>query len=591
MTKSNPLTRSKHKQARSCFCANQFEQANRLYKQICEKDRLDDVAWTLLGITHGHLNDHAEAIGCLEKAVALNSGSFEANYNLGRAQFGMGLFEKAIASYGKALCLNQEHVDTLVGLGVSYAQLDLWTQAQSCYERALRQDPRNAAALDNLGNVMRSQGRANLAIPYYRRALSVNPKNSRTYSNLLLSLHYPTEHDPATIFQEHLAWGALQTKGVILPAFQSINQEPHRKLRIGYVTPDLRSHSVAYFIEPLLAHHDRTQFEIICYLELGVADHMTERLELLAGSVKKTNGLSDGQMATMIRDDQVDILVDLAGHTSNNRLPVFACKPAPVQITYLGYPNTTGLPTIDYRLTDAWADPPGMTEHLHTERLVRLENGFLCFMPPAESPDITPLPSTKQGYITFGSFNALPKITDDMLRAWSKILLRVPNSRLLIKNAQLTDPVLQERLRDQIVLHGVDGERIELLGRTSKEVHMASFGRVDIALDTFPYQGTTTTCDTLWMGIPVIALAGKSHVSRVGVSLLTRIGLSELITQTEDEYIDSAVHLAGNPERLKYLRNNLRNMFVDSGLNNGREFTRTVELVYRKLWQRWCHEN
>lgn len=591
MVKGNPFTRLKHKQARICFCANQFQQANRLYKQICEKDKLDHVAWTLLGITHGHLNEHEEAIGCLEKSVALNPDSFEANYNLGRALFGKGLFERAIVSYGKALRLKQEHVDTLLGLGVSYAQLDLWTKAQSCYEQALRQSPRNAATLGNLGNVMRSQGEAKLATQYYRRAVSINPQNCRAYSNLLLSLHYSAPQDPVAIFQEHLAWGALQAEGTILPTFQSINRERHRQLRIGYVTPDLRNHSVAYFIEPLLAHHDRSQFEIICYLELGVADHMTERLERLAGSVRKTNGLSDGQMMTMIRNDQVDILVDLAGHTSNNRLSVFARKPAPVQITYLGYPNTTGLPTIDYRLTDEWTDPTGMTEHLHTEKLVRIENGFLCFMPPEESPDITPLPSVEQGYITFGSFNALPKITADMLRVWAKIILRVPNSRLLIKNAQLTDPVLQESLRARLVQHGVDDHRVEIQGRTSKDAHMASLGKVDIALDTFPYHGTTTTCDTLWMGIPVVTLAGISHVSRVGVSLLTRVGLSELIAQTEDGYVESSVYLASNPERLKYLRANLRKMFVDSGLTNGHEFTCALELVYRQLWQSWCDEN
>lgn len=586
MSKNNPLTRAKHKQAREHFSARQYQEAKQLYKHICEKDRADDHAWAMLGITHALLNEVDAAESCLQKAVNLNPCSFDALYNLGRAQYGRGQLEQAVSNYQIALRLKPDHIDTLVGLGLSAAGLGQWTQAQQFYEQILRQIPGHAAALDNLANVMRSQGRAELAIPYYRQAWAANPL-AATYSNLLLCLHYPANHDPLAVFQEHLDWGATQTRGYIPTSFQQTDHNPDRKLRIGYVTPDLRAHSVAYFIEPLLVHHDRSQFEVFSYLELGTADDMTRRLLEFADTTRNTSGVSDDQVAAMIRQDQIDILIDLAGHTNKNRLPVFARKPAPIQITYLGYPNTTGLSMIDYRLTDAWADPPGMTEHLHTEKLVRLENGFLCFTPPAESPGITPLPSVAKGYITFGSFNALPKITNEMLEVWARILLMVPGAHLLIKNAQLTDSILQERLRAQLILHGVASERIEILGRTSKEDHMAAFARVDIALDTFPYHGTTTTCDTLWMGVPVIALAGKSHVSRVGVSLLSRMGLSEHIAHSAEDYIDKAVRLANSGVELSTLRQNLRTLFVDSGLCDGVSFTQTVESAYRQMWQRW----
>lgn len=590
MSKTNPLTREKHKKAWDSFNANHFSVAKLLYQQICEKDRIDDYALTMLGVIHGLLNELDEAKHCLKKALIQNQCNFDAAYNLGRTYYGLGQFNQAILSYKKALLLKPDHADTLIGLGLSYIGMDEWTQAQQFYEHVLQQNPKHAGALDNLANVMVSQGRAELAIPYYRQALAANPRTA-TYSNLLLCLHYPAPHDPLAVFQEHFAWGALQARGYIAPNFQHTNRSSNRKLRIGYVTPDLRCHSVVYFIEPLLLHHDRSQFEIFCYLELGVVDDMTKRLLEFAGTVKNTSDVSNEQVAAMIRKDKIDILVDLAGHTNQNRLLVFAQKPAPIQMTYLGYPNTTGLPMIGYRLTDALVDPPGMTEHLHTEELVRLENGFLCFTPPAESPQITPLPSIQKGYITFGSFNTLAKITAEILEIWAQILLRVPDSRLLIKNAQLTDVTLQRRLHTQLVQLGVDSERVDFIGRTSKEEHMAAFSRVDIALDTFPYHGTTTTCDTLWMGVPVITLAGESHVSRVGVSLLTRIGLSELIADAKEGYIENAVRLANSGKKLSHLRQNLRVMFEDSGLCDGLSFTQNVESAYRRLWQEWCIAN
>lgn len=587
MASNNPLTRIKHKKALEAYRGRNLNEAKTIYLQIVGKDRVDDGAWAMLGITHALLNELDAAENCLQKAVNLNPHNFDALYNLGRVKYGQGQLEAATFTYQKALRLKPGHVDTLLGLGLSMAGMGQSTLARQFYEQILLQYPEHAAALDNLANELKNQGRADLAIPLCRRAWAANPLPS-TYSNLLLCLHYPATHDPLEVFQEHLTWGTLQTRGYLPPNFEQTDRSPARKLRIGYVTPDLRYHSVAYFIEPLLMHHDRSQFELFCYLELAGADDMTGHLLKFAGTVRNTCGVSDDKVAATIRQDQVDILVDLAGHTSKNRLPVFAHKPAPIQMSYLGYPNTTGLPTVDYRITDAWADPPGMTEHLHTEKLLRLEKGFLCFTPPVESPGIAPLPANKNGYVTFGSFNALQKITADMLKLWARILMSVPQSKLLIKNPQLTDPAFQAGLRAQLMEYGVASERVLILGQTSKEAHMAAFGQVDIALDTFPYHGTTTTCDTLWMGVPVITLAGKSHVSRVGVSLLTRMGLSEFIADTEEEYIEYAVCLANSGEKLSDLRKSLRTIFEDSGLCDGLSFTRNVESTYRQVWQSWC---
>lgn len=590
MTRNNPLTRAKHKQAWSSFSAQRFLEAKALYGQICARDRLDDWALTMLGIIHGQLNELDEALACLDQAITLNPRNFDAYKNLGLAQLAKGMLDQAIVSSQKALALKPDHPDALLDLGNAYAGQDLLSQAQRCYERILQLDPRHASAHGNLANVLAYTGETEAAQSHYREAVAANPGFAGMHSNLLLCLHYPASYDPVAVFQQHLAWAARHAGNVSRQHHAASDWDPDRKLRIGYVTPDMRGHSVAYFFEPLLAHHDRNRFEIFCYLELTAADDVAQRLRRMAGTVRNTSGQSDDGVAAMIREDRIDILIDLAGHTDHNRLPVFARKPAPIQITYLGYPDTTGMQAMDYRLTDGWADPPGTTEQLHTEKLIRIKDGFLCFAPPAESPPVMSSPFEVHGHVTFGSFNVLTKITPQMLDVWARILTSVPTARLLIKNRQLTDPALQERLYPRFEQHGVGRERIEMLGRTSKEGHMASYGKVDIALDTYPYHGTTTTCDALWMGIPVITLAGKTHLSRVGVSLLTRLGLGELIAMSEQEYLELAVRLANSPEKLGQLRRNLRDRVQASGLVDGASFTRKMEAIYRMIWQTWCNK-
>lgn len=586
LAKGNPLTRMKHKLAWDSFCAQNLEKARELYRQICEKDRCDAKAWAMLGMIYGRLNELSDAEASLSRALEIDPENLDALTNLGLVFHRKGLPEQSMDCYRKALARHPDHADTLFGLGNAYALAEQLTMAQRCYESVLEQIPRHAGALVNLANVLAYQGCAMQALSYYRQQLNYAPRiDGGIYSNMLLCLHYPHAHDPAAIFDEHLAWASLYERGGFGQSVRPSGFDPDRKLRIGYVTPDLRGHSVAYFFEPMLVNHDRKRFEIYCYVESASSDTTAKRLWQLPDRVQNTNGLSDERMDAMIRADRIDILVDLAGHTDHNRLPVFARKPAPIQITYLGYPNTTGLRAMDYRITDGWADPPGMTERWHTEKLIRLENGFLCFAPPAEAPEISPLPAFERGYVTYGSFNALTKITPEMLSVWAQILHETTDSRLLIKNKQLTDRHLQQRLYAQLERHGVPRERVEMLGRTSKEEHMATYGKVDIALDSFPYHGTTTTCDTLWMGIPVITRAGNTHVSRVGVSLLTRVGLGQLVADDDREYIDQAVRLASDLESLSELRHGLRQMFRQSGLGDGAAFTGQIESVYRRLWR------
>jgi predicted O-linked N-acetylglucosamine transferase (SPINDLY family) len=281
--------------------------------------------------------------------------------------------------------------------------------------------------------------------------------------------------------------------------------------------------------------------------------------------------------------------VDLAGHTRGNRLPLFALKPAPVQVTWLGYPNTTGLREMDYRLTDAWADPPGVSDELHTESLVRLPHGFLCYKPLDDAPDVAAVPAIANGHVTFGCFNNSAKVNEKVLDAWCGILNDLPESRLLLKSRQLHGQGLHERFRDAFARRGVDPDRVEMLGRVNSTIeHLALYGRVDIALDTFPYNGTTTTCEALWMGVPVVALAGDRHAGRVGVSLLRGVGLDELVAASPEEYRRLATELAGDRDRLEAYRSTLRTRMQKAPLTDAAGFARDIEAAYRDMWRHWC---
>ena len=365
---------------------------------------------------------------------------------------------------------------------------------------------------------------------------------------------------------------------------------PERRLRIGYVSGDLRYHSVAFFIAPVIEQHDRENFEITCYANVARPDANTERLEALCDRWRDVASLGDAEVAAWIRRDEIDILVDLSGHTVGNRLPVFARKPAPVQVTYLGYPNTTGLDGMDYRLTDSQADPVGMTESLHSESLVRLEHGFLCFQPLEACPAIRdPDASDAATEITFGSFNELLKVTPTTVAAWCQILDRVPGSRLLIKGTTLGDEGTRQIVLDRFREHGIDAGRVRLIGRTrTLEEHLELYNGIDVALDTYPYNGTTTTCEALWMGVPVVTRCGKVHASRVGSSLLARVGLDDLVAGDESEYIEKAVALAEDVVRRRRLRGELRDRMRESPLMASTAFTRALESAYREMWRSAC---
>jgi predicted O-linked N-acetylglucosamine transferase (SPINDLY family) len=485
------------------------------------------------------------------------------------------------------------HAATYCLYSVIARELGKEEQGLELIRQAIRADPAMPEAHYNLGIMLAMRGLIAEARASFAQALAIKPDYAEAYSNKLLISHYLPSLAPAAIHAEHLGFAAqFETPWQPLwPAYGN-SREPERKLKIGYLSPDFCEHSVAFFIEPVLARHDRAQVETYCYYNHTYQDEVTRRIMAAVDHFLPCRAMNDEQLAARIQADGIDILVDLAGHFSDNRLPMFARKPAPVQVTWIGYPATTGLSAMDYRLTDAQADPAGKTEQYHSETLARLPGCFLCYAPPANCPAITPLPSLEADVITFASFNNLNKINEQVARVWAGILQRLPTARLLIKGSIVIDQSLQDRIVSMFINQGIERERIVLAQRQSTFFeHMELYGTVDIALDTFPYNGTTTTCEALWMGAPVVVLAGETHAGRVGASLLSAVGLGELLASTEEEYIRIAVALASDQARLADLRQNLRQRVADSPLTDAQGFTRALESEYRAMWRTFCAQN
>ena len=427
----------------------------------------------------------------------------------------------------------------------------------------------------------------------FERALALAPGEGYVRSNLLTCMNYQGQARSEDVLDAHRNWWKLLEQ-TLAPSQQAPLREPdpQRRLRIAYVSADFRFHSVAFFIAPVIEHHNREHFEITCYANVTSPDANTDRIKAMSDNWRDIASLGDEEVAASIRSDGIDILIDLSGHTVGNRLPVFARRPAPVQVTYLGYPNTTGMPAVDYRLTDARSDPPGRTEHLYSEELVRLDEGFLCFEPFASCPEVRePSGSDDGGSICFASFNELLKVTPETAAAWTAVLERTPGSKLIIKGTALEDEGTRRLVRERFIGHGLAAGRLQLIARTAAlEDHLALYNSVDVALDTFPYNGTTTTCEALWMGVPVLSLAGRVHASRVGLSVLSSVGLGDLVAENVDDYVDKAVEMAANHSRRSRLRNELRARMRASALMDAAGVTHRIESAYREMWRRACQQ-
>jgi protein O-GlcNAc transferase len=515
----------------------------------------------------------------------------EAHNNLGLVLQELGKLDDAMASYRRALEIKPDFAEAYGNLGDALLALGRLDDAMASYRHALEIKPDYAEAYSNLGNALLALGRLDDAVASYRQALEIKPDLVEAHSNLLFNHNFLSDQPAAMLLAEARRFGELVAQKA-KPTQTWLNvPEPGRCLRVGLVSGDFCSHPVGYFIESVLAalaSNAAGRLELIAYSNDSRADALTERIKACCHGWQSTAGLSDAQLAQLIRDDGIDILIDLSGHTSHNRLPMFAWKPAPVQASWLGYFATTGMSAIDYLIADPWTLPE--TEEVNfTETIWRLPETRLCFTPPNVNVDVSPLPALANGHITFGCFNNLSKMNNAVVALWATVLHAVPQSRLFLKAKQLDTAPVQQSVLERFAIHGIGAGRLMLEGPSSRLDYFSAYHRVDIALDPFPYTGGATTAEALWMGVPVLTLTGEHFLARQGVGLLQNAGLPEWVAADADDYVTRAVSHAGDLPRLAALRAGLRQQLLASPLCDAPRFARHFEAALRDMWTTWCN--
>lgn len=524
----------------------------------------------------------AEAEGYYQAVLELDPGQAVVHFNLGIVLRHQGRLADAANAYGRALELQPEFPEAENNLGTVLASLGRLDESVAVLERLLERKPDFANAWNNLGGALKDLGRARDAIRCFERANRLQPANAAFHSNLVFAMHYSPDHGPRALLREARRWNRDHA-GVLMgdPPPLSNDPAPDRRLRVGYVSAHFREHCQALFLAPLLSNHDHAAVEVTCYSDAAAEDAVTARLRDRADRWRRTADLSDERLADLVRADGIDVLVDLSLHMARQRLLVLARRPAPVQVVWLGYPGTTGMDGL-VRFTDPWLDPPGAGDALYSEESLRLPDSFWCYDPLADGPAPGPLPAFASGRVTFGCLNNFCKVNPGVLRLWRRVLERVPGSRLTI----LTPPgEARRRVAREL---GVGPERIEFVEFTLRPDYLRRYLGIDLCLDTSPYNGHTTTLDSLWMGVPVVSLSGGTVVSRAGRSMLGNLGLSELVTANEQDFVDTAVALAADLPRLAALRAGLRERMQGSPLMDGARFARGIEAAYRNSWRRWC---
>ena len=541
-------------------------------------------------------HNHDEALNYYDKAAKFHPSAEKIWNNKGLVLYDTDQTSDAIACFKHAIKLNPKYLSAYINLAIAEHDVGRSGEASKLLNKALKISPKNAKVLNELGRIHLSQAHHSKAMEYFKQAhqFSSNESSSKqvSISNFLYTMNYDPKYSQEDIYTAHKKWGDSLKKEInhshIIP--DNKNKNKNKKIRIGYLSPDFRVHSVAYFIEPVLAHHNKNEFEIVCYANVSAPDDKTKELMAYADESRDINQIDNDKLQQMIIDDKIDILVDLAGHTSGNSLFTFAKKLSPIQITYLGYPNTTGLTSIDYRIVDEITDPSGQND-LHTEQLLFMPKCFLCYQPPSNAPSVKTHPPVENKTITFGCFNSIIKFTPAVIRIFSDILKSVSNSKLVLKGKSLNDDDIRQPLLNLFNEQGIDESRLQLLAQTSSNTeHLELYNTIDIALDTYPYNGTTTTAEALYMGTPVITSMGDRHASRVSASLLTTIGHAELIAENEKNYVKLATELANDASRLKNYNENLRTDMLGSPLCDAPTFTKNLEEIYKDVWADYCSE-
>jgi predicted O-linked N-acetylglucosamine transferase (SPINDLY family) len=595
-----------------------YAEAENLYKQVLQYSPNHPGATQNLGVLAFQVGRMDVAVPLLKKAIEQVPNNAALYCNLGDVYAALRQGDDAIRCYEKSIELDPNMATVYNNLGIVYSRLGRVEDAINVWEKAISLADRpspggrvlvgvtgggapggdgdegrllSAAANNNLGNAHLQQLELEEALACHRRACELNPTYANARSNMLRDMTHMHNIPPEEFLREHKKWWEIHSKGIKQMDHKNI-PDPDRKIRIGWVSSDFREHSVTHFLLNIFQHFDRNKFEYVCYSGVNRPDEFTQMLAQCTPHWRNTLSSQDDELAKLVNNDAIDIFIDLSGHTSDHRLRVFAYKPSPVQATYLGYPMTSGSPFIDWRIGDPLCDPEGMTDNQYSEKLYRLPHTMWCYRPPVNIPAEETPPILRDGNtqpFTFGSFNNCSKMSPVTFELWARVLNAVPNSRIIVKAAAMADRRTRERIQKGLAAHGVAPERvITVQQQLNLADHFAYYGNIDLGLDTIPYNGTTTTCEALWMNVPVVTMAGNMHIARVGASLLTNAGMPQLVAQTPDQFVDIATSLAKDTAALGALRKGLRARLVASPLMDGPTFAREFDAALRYMWQQWC---
>jgi protein O-GlcNAc transferase len=571
------------------FELGRYEEARSIAEQVVVDEPLRAEAYLNLGNVLVHTGKTKQGLKQYQKALEIQPGYAEAHFNLASLLGSKEDQANAIDYLERRLKERGDSVQNLGMLAAAHQAAGHLEKAEALCRRILERQPNNTTALITLGSCLSNSGNSAAAIELYKKVVEVDSTQSAMGSNILFESNNLSGLSRGQVFELHREWAARFEKPLLRDVdFSTRNRDPERKLRIGYVSGDFIRHPVGFLLRDILRHHDADQFSVHCFSMAIRPETVLPELREAADTWEDIFYLTDDEVVDLIRKAEVDILVDLSGHTAYHRLMAFARRPAPIQVEWIGYFHSTGMSSIDYFITDPHTSPPGSGQ-LFAETPVYLPHTRFCYGPPEYAPEVAPPPVARNGFITFGSFNRLPKITDEVIAAWSRIVLGVPGSRLVIKSGALSESVVQERLRARFQQHGVGPDRLDLREGSAHNEMLGEYGDIDMALDTFPFNGGMTTLEALWMGVPVVTKAGDTVVARQTVSALANLGLAgELAFDDVDAYVAGAIRLASEPQRLEELRKQLRPRMAASPLRDSQRFTRDLEALLRQMWRAWC---
>jgi len=564
----------------------QWQPAIAAYRQGISLQPNSPDAQNNLGIALQETGRTDEAIAAYRMAIELRRQYPEALNNLGSVLHKQCKLDEAIAAYQAAVGSRPNYAEAHAGLGAALAEKGRLDESMASYVNVIRLRPDCSIAHNNLANGLKEAGQLDEAIACYRKSLAIDPQ-PWVHSNLLYALLFHPAYDARRLYEEHVRWDELHARPLTptIPQHGG-DQTPRKRLRIGYLSPDFRGHVVGFNVLPLLREHDHSQFEVYCYSNVTSPDAITDRFRSHADAWRDISRIDDGQAAQLIRDDRIDILIDLSLHMAGNRLLVFARKPAPVQATFGGYPGTTGLQAIDYRLSDPFLDPltdSGRPDgRVYSEKTILLPDSFWCYDPAGEPPPINDLPALQNGFVTLGCLSNFTKINELVLKLWARIMRATPGSRLLL----LSRPGRhRQRTAELLGAEGIEPRRLDFVDHQPRDRYLQTYHRIDLGLDTFPYNGHTTSLDSLWMGVPLVTRVGATVVGRAGHSQLSNLGLTEFVAFDDERFVQIASELAADLSRLASFRSTLRTTMRQSPLMDAKRFTHGIEQAYWRIWR------